>query len=181
MLDAIFRVDWAEMFVPTHSIAEMVIRGTLMYLGMFLIFRFVWGRQSSSIAIADLLVIVIIADAAQNAFAKEYQSLPEGVALVLTIIFWNFTLDWLAYHNKTIAWLCSPPPLALVKDGRMLRRNMQKELITADELMSQARQQGIGALAEVKSACLEGNGEISFVKQESRSDQGGQSRRKDIA
>ena len=70
MLDAIARVDWAEMFIPTHSLAEMVIRGTLMYLGIFLIFRFIVGRQSSSIGIADLLVIVIIADAAQNAFAK---------------------------------------------------------------------------------------------------------------
>ena len=69
MLEAIARVDWNELFIPTHSLAEMVIRGTLMYLGLFLIFRFMVGRQSSSIGIADLLV-VIIADAAQNAFAR---------------------------------------------------------------------------------------------------------------
>jgi len=181
MLDAIARVDWAEMFIPTHSLAEMVIRGTLMYLGIFLIFRFIVGRQASSIGIADLLVIVIIADAAQNAFAKEYKSIPEGVTLVLTIIFWNFALDWLAYRSAFFAWLANPPPLPLVKDGRMLRRNMRQELITPDELMSQARQQGIGDLAQVKSACLEGNGEVSFVKTGPEDGATGTRRRKDAA
>ena len=63
----------------------------------------------------------------------------------------------------------------------MLRRNMRQELITADELMSQARQQGIDKIEDVKSACLEGNGEVSFVKKEQDSDQSGQSRRKDVA
>ena len=181
MLDALTRVDWNEMFIPTHSLAEMVIRGTLMYLGIFLIFRFIVGRQSSSIGIADLLVIVIIADAAQNAFSSDYKSIPEGVTLVLTIIFWNFALDWLAYRSSFFAWLANPPPLPLVKDGRMLRRNMRQELITPDELMSQARQQGIGDLAQVKSACLEGNGEVSFVKKGPETGAKGKRRRKDAA
>ena len=181
MLDAIARVDWAEMFIPTHSLAEMAIRGTLMYLGIFLIFRFIVGRQASSIGIADLLVIVIIADAAQNAFAKDYKSIPEGVTLVLTIIFWNFALDWLAYRFPFFAWLANPPPLPLVKDGRMLRRNMRQELITPDELMSQARQQGIDKIEDVKSACLEGNGEVSFVKREPEDGATGTRRRRDAA
>ena len=83
-----------------------------MYLGIFLIFRFIVGRQASSIGIADLLVIVIIADAAQNAFAKDYKSIPEGVTLVLTIIFWNFALDWLAYRSTFFAWLANPAAAA---------------------------------------------------------------------
>jgi uncharacterized membrane protein YcaP (DUF421 family) len=181
MLDAITRVDWNEMFIPTHSLAEMAIRGTLMYLGIFLIFRFVVGRQSSSIGIADLLVIVIIADAAQNAFAKDYKSIPEGVTLVLTIIFWNFALDWLAYRSTFFAWLCTPAPLPLIRDGKMLRRNMRKELITTEELISQARQQGIGTIEEVETACLEGNGEVSFVKKSPEEGAKGKRRRKDAA
>jgi len=179
MLDAIARVEWAELFVPTHSIAEMVVRGSLMYLALFVIFRFMVGRQSSAVGIADILVIVIIADAAQNAFAKEYKSVTEGVTLVLTIVLWDFTLDWLAYHNRFFAWLCAPPPLPLVKDGRMLHRNMRRELISAAELASLARQQGIDHIEEVRSACLESNGEISFVKKSPGDEQGGKRRRDD--
>ncbi|MFZ5692839.1 MAG: DUF421 domain-containing protein [Pseudomonadota bacterium] len=164
MLDGLLAVEWRELFVPTHSLAEMAVRGTVMYLGLFLIFRFVVGRQSSAIGIADILVVVLIADAAQNAFAKEYKSISEGIVLVLTIVFWDFALDWLGYRSRFFGWLIKPAPLMLVQDGRMLFRNMRREMITPDELRSQARQQGIGDLGEVKLACLEGNGEISFVK-----------------
>ena len=61
----------------------MFVRGTIMYLALFLIFRFVVQRQRSGIGLADVLVIVLIADAAQNAFAKEYRSITEGVCAVL--------------------------------------------------------------------------------------------------
>ncbi|MGV3633401.1 MAG: DUF421 domain-containing protein [Pseudorhodoplanes sp.] len=177
MLEGLFTVEWRELFVPTHSLAEMVVRGTLMYLGLFLIFRFIVGRQSSSIGIADILVVVLIADAAQNAFAKEYQSIAEGIALVLTIVFWDFVLDWLGYRSRFFGWLIKPAPLALIRDGKMLFRNMRRELITPDELRSQARQQGIADIAEVKMACLEGNGEISFIKAEKQDEPRGKRRR----
>ena len=179
MLDVIGRVDWAELFIPTHSLAEMFIRGTLMYLGLVLIFRFIVQRQTSAIGMADLLVIIIIADAAQNAFSKEYKSVTEGVALVLTIVFWDFALDWLAYRIKFFAWLVRPAPLDLVKDGRMLFKNMKTQLISADELRSQARQQGIEDISDVKSARLEGNGEISFIKKTDSDNSTGKRRREE--
>ena len=157
----------------------MFVRGTLMYLGLFLIFRFIVQRQSSAIGMADLLVIIIIADAAQNAFAKEYKSITEGVALVLTIVFWDFALDWLAFRTKFFAWLVKPAPLPLVKEGRMLFKNMKDQLISADELRSQARQQGIEDISDVKSARLEGNGEISFIKRSDSDSSTGRRRREE--
>ena len=176
-MNALAYIEWREMFVPAHSVAEMIVRGTLMYLGLFLIFRFVVGRQSSAIGITDILVVVLIADAAQNAFAKEYQSITEGITLVLTIVFWDFALDWLGYHSRLFAWLIKPAPLPLIRDGKMLFSNMRRELISSDELRSQARQQGIDDIADVRMACLEGNGEVSFVKKDG-SDQAGGNRRR---
>jgi uncharacterized membrane protein YcaP (DUF421 family) len=180
MLETILKVDWAELFIPTHSVAEMMVRGTLMYLALFLIFRFTIQRQSSAIGIADLLVVVIIADAAQNAFAKEYRSITEGVVLVLTIVLLDFVLDWLAYRTSFFAWLTKPPPLPLVENGKMLFKNMRDQLITADELRSQARQQGIADISNICSACLEGNGEISFIQRNAPS-QGKNKRRREQA
>jgi uncharacterized membrane protein YcaP (DUF421 family) len=49
----------------------------------------------------------------------------------------------------------------------MMRRNMKRELITEEELMSQLRQQGVGDLSEVEQACVEGDGHISVIKRES--------------
>jgi uncharacterized membrane protein YcaP (DUF421 family) len=179
MLDAIWTLEWREMFVPTHSVAEMIVRGTLMYLGLFLIFRFIVGRQASAIGLADILVIVIIADAAQNAFSKEYQSVTEGIALVLTIVFWDFMIDWLGYRSRLFGWLAKPAPLPLIRDGKMMFKNMRREMISTDELRSQAREQGIANIAKVKLACLEGNGEISFIKSGKGRDAKGTRRRGD--
>ena len=69
-------VNWNAMFVPEHSLVEIVLRGTIMYIVLFSILRFFMKRQSGVIGIADLLVIVLIADAAQNAMANEYKSIP---------------------------------------------------------------------------------------------------------
>jgi uncharacterized membrane protein YcaP (DUF421 family) len=163
-LEKLILIEWAELLIPTHSIAEILLRGTVMYLSLFVILRFVMVRQSSTIGIADILVIVVIADAAQNGFAKEYKSITEGVFLVLTIVFWNTFLNWLSYRFKIFERLLSPPPLQLIKNGKMNRRNMRSEFITAEELWGQLRQQGISELAEIKLACLEANGELSVIK-----------------
>jgi uncharacterized membrane protein YcaP (DUF421 family) len=109
-------------------------------------------------------VIVVIADAAQNGFAKEYQSLTEGIILVLTIVGWDMFLNWLGFRFELFKRLLAPAPLPLVEEGRMIRKNMRKEFITEEELRSQFRQQGISDIAKVKRACLEANGDISAVK-----------------
>ena len=79
-------VDWNSVFVPAIGIAEIIVRGTVMYLSLFAILRFMSRRQAGSFGPADLLVIVLIADAAQNGLGKEYSSVTEGIVLVLTIV-----------------------------------------------------------------------------------------------
>jgi uncharacterized membrane protein YcaP (DUF421 family) len=165
-MERLVQVGWQELLVPTHSILEMVVRGTIMYLALFLILRFVARRQFGQLGIADLLVIVLIADASQGAMAKEYRSVTEGVALVLTIVFWDYALDWLGYHVPALAGLTQPPPLPLIRNGRLLRANMRSEMITRDELISHLRQHGIQDPAEVKTAFIEGDGHISIVRRD---------------
>jgi uncharacterized membrane protein YcaP (DUF421 family) len=163
-MEKLFHIEWGELFIPTHSIAEILIRGSIMYLGIFLIMRFVMKRQAGSFNLADILLIVIIADAAQNGFAKDYKSVTEGLFLIVVIIGWDFAIDCLAHRSRRFARLVSPPPLLLVRDGMMIRQNLRQELITPDEMMSHLRQQGVTKLAEVKRAYMESDGQISVLK-----------------
>jgi len=156
--------NWQELFVPVHPVPEIILRGTLTYLILFLILRFFLKRQSGVLGIADLLVIVLIADAAQNAMANEYKSITEGAILVLTIVFWNYAVDWLGFRFPAFQRLTRPPPLLLIKDGQMIFRNMRQEMITTEELNSQLRQQGVEHCSEVKSAYIEGDGRISVIR-----------------
>jgi uncharacterized membrane protein YcaP (DUF421 family) len=144
----------------------MFVRGTLMYMALFLIFRFLMKRQTGLIGIADILVVVVIADAAQNAFAKEYHSIVEGIILVCTIVLWDFVINWTSYHVPAMAKVLQPKPIPLIKDGVVIRRNLRRELMTMDELESQLRKQGIERIADVRAAHMEDDGDISIVPEE---------------
>ncbi|MDE5454096.1 DUF421 domain-containing protein [Bradyrhizobium sp. CSA112] len=180
-MDRIITVEWADLLVPTHSVLEMIVRGTVMYLALLLILRFVMKRQSSTVGLADILVIVLIADAAQNAFSHEYKSITEGVVLVLTIVFWDYLLNWLGYRFRPFERLLVPPPLPLVEHGRINRRNMRSAFITREELESELREQGVSDFAEVEKAFLESNGQVSVVKKDSGDETKGKRRKKPIA
>jgi uncharacterized membrane protein YcaP (DUF421 family) len=101
--------------------------------------------------------------------ADDYSSIADGILLVATIVFWSYTLDWLGYRFPVIERFTMPPPLLLVEDGRIIWRNMRKEMITEDELMNQIRKQGLEELAEVKKAFMEGDGHISIISHNNQS------------
>ncbi|MEO7539703.1 MAG: YetF domain-containing protein [Pyrinomonadaceae bacterium] len=166
-MQTFFQVDWHSMFVPTESVLEVIIRGTIMYLGMFALLR-IFRRQSGAVGIADLLVIVVIADAAQNGMAGDSKSVTEAMLLVGTIVLWDWFLDWLGYKSVFVSRLLAPEELLLVKNGKLLNKNLEKEMITEDELMSQLRLMGIEDLTEVKKCFLESNGHFSVLTTKSR-------------
>jgi uncharacterized membrane protein YcaP (DUF421 family) len=163
-MDWLIDADWEKMFYLDTPLLEIFLRGSLVYLSLFILLRLILKRQAGTVGITDLLVIVLIADAAQNAMAGGYHSVPAGILLVATLIFWNFAIEWLGFRIPHIGKWVHPPPLPLVKEGRMLHKNMQRELITREELISQLREQGVDDIHRVKSACLEGDGQVSVIQ-----------------
>jgi uncharacterized membrane protein YcaP (DUF421 family) len=173
-------VDLAKVFLPDTPVLEIVLRGTVTYLALFAMFRLIGKRQAGGVGVTDLLVIVLIADAAQNAMAGQYTSVGDGLVLVLTIIGWAWALDWLSFHVPSIERFIYPRPLLLIEDGRTLPRNLRAELLTNEELMSQLRSQGVSDIAEVHQAFLEGSGQLTVVKRDAGADSGGGGRRRFI-
>jgi len=153
-----------DIFEVHVSVPELMLRGTLVYWLLFLIFRFVLRRDVGSVGIADILLLVIVADAAQNAMSGGYDTFTEGAILVLTIVAWNWLLDFLSYHFAAVRRFASPERLTLVSRGVLRLRNMRREFITREELQEKLREQGIEDLSEVKVAYLEGDGQISVIR-----------------
>ncbi len=157
-------IELAGLFRLTLPVAEIVLRGTAVYVFLFLVFRFVIRRDIGSVGIADLLLLVLVADASQNAMSGGYTTVSEGLLLVATLIGWNVLLDWLAYRWPVVRRFIEPGTLPLVRDGRLLRRNMRREFITEEELWAQLREQGIESLAQVKAVYLEADGNFSIIR-----------------
>lgn len=167
---------FATLFAVHVSVPELMLRGTLVYWMLFLIFRFVLRRDVGSVGVADILLLVIVADAAQNAMAGGYDTFAEGAILVLTIVGWNWLLDFLAFYFAPVRRFASPSRLTLVSRGVANLRNMRREYISVTELEEKLREQGIEDLREVKVAYLEGDGQISVIRRSG--DPGGKPERK---
>jgi uncharacterized membrane protein YcaP (DUF421 family) len=156
-------IRWDELLALHQSPLETFVRGSLIYLSLFLLLRFGLRREWGIVGMSDLLVVVLIAEAATEAMASNLRSIPDCVLLAGTIIFWAYALDWLGYRFEFIGRLLRPPAVLLVRDGRLLRRNMRRELITEEELMSHLRQHGVQDITQVSQASIEGDGHISVV------------------
>lgn len=161
-MDKLLGVDWETMFVPSSSVAEMLIRGSLTYWFCFLYIRF-FRRSSGQLMISDILLITLISDAAQNAMAGTYESVTEGVVLVGTLVGWDYALNWLGYRSMFINRISTPEPALLVHNGVLQRQTMKRELISEEELLGLLRINGIDDPADVKTCYLEGSGSVSVV------------------
>ena len=151
------------MFVPSESLPELFLRGSIMYLFILALMR-IFRREAGSLSIADLLVIVLVADAAQNGMSAQYRSVTEAFVLVGTIFLWNYALDWLAFRSRFVYRLLHPAPLPLIKDGKVLRKNLRTEMLTMEDLLEQLREQGVESVREVKRSFIESDGHLSVIK-----------------
>lgn len=134
-------MDWGELFGLSVSPLEWIVRGTAMYLFLFMLFRVVVKRRVGSIGMADILVVVIIADAAQN-----------------------MLIDWLTYRVPKLQSILEPPPLLLIDNGRVLRRHLRHEFVSETELKTKLREHGVTDPAEVAKAFMEPDGEVTVLK-----------------
>ncbi|MCC2973887.1 DUF421 domain-containing protein [Massilia sp. IC2-476] len=154
---------WSELFLVETPLLELAARGTILYFVILFLMRFMPRRTGGELATMDLIFLLLIAEAASNAFG-EYRSVSEGLVLVLVLMGWNFAVNAASWRFRWIERLVSSPPIQVVRNGKMLKRNMRREFLTEEELMSALRQQGVASVEEVRVAYIEGEGAITVIK-----------------
>lgn len=157
-------IDWNELFALTVSPLELMIRGSLVYWFLLLAFRTVLQRDLGAVGMADMLLLVLVADAAQNAMAAEYRSVSDGLVLISTLVGWNVAVDYLSYKSVRMRRLLQPHELCLVRDGRINHRSLRREFMTEEDLLGKLREHGITDLAEVHAAYMESDGAVSVIR-----------------
>ncbi|TJZ73599.1 DUF421 domain-containing protein [Chitiniphilus eburneus] len=159
-------MDWDIVLEINQPIWETLLRGTAIFWMLFLIFRLILRRDSGSVNISDVLLIVIISEAIQQPMAGDIKSLLEGLLLVGTLVFWNMLVDWICFRYPRIQKYLEPPPLLLIRDGTILREGLRREMITMADLLSKLREQGVDDPSKVKRAYMEPNGNVSVIPME---------------
>ncbi len=124
-----------------------------------------WHGGKRNFGPADLLVIVLIADAAQNALGKDWQlhHRRAGIGPDDRRLGLRSRLEWHERYPSYVRILHAAP-LQLVDKGKILDRNLAARDADAEELLEQLREEGVDDVSKVRAAYLEGDGRLSVLK-----------------
>lgn len=158
------KLAWSSLFDPTHPLADSVLRGTIVYLGLFLVLRLVKNRRAGGLGISDLLLVTLTANGLQNALIGKGNSITEGAATTLTVFFWSYVLDWVSYRFPRLRHLVHSGPEQVIRNGVILQAGLRREMLTEEDLRAHLRINGINDLSRVREAYVEENGQLSVVE-----------------
>ena len=152
-----------HLFVPEISLVEKVIRPIIVYVALVGLLRLGGRRELAQMNSFDLVILLIISNAVQNAIIGEDNSLLGGLVGGATLILLNLGVNRFLYRHPELDSKLEGEPITLVKDGRILRKNLQHELITESELLAAIRRQGLTGVEACDEVVLETSGMISVV------------------
>lgn len=156
-------MDWNTVMMPSTSVVELVLRGAVIYLAVFTMMRLAGRRESGELNTTDLILVVIISEAASVGIGGEAHSILDSLIIIATIILLNTGLDAASYRWVWVARLLKPRPKPLIVNGELRRATAKSEMLTLEEIDSQLRKQGIDTIEAVRLAYVEPDGTISVI------------------
>ena len=158
-----FHNPFDKMFpLETHWL-QLVLRGVLTYIFLLFMLRISGKRQVGQLAPFDLVLLLVLSNAVQNAMNAGDNSFTAGVVSATTLIACNWLMSRMTKRSKRMEAIVEGRPVVLVHDGKVRDGAMEAEQITHHELMAALRAGGCAHLADVHFAVLENSGHISVV------------------
>lgn len=142
---------------------DITLRSLAVYAFMILGLRIFGKNQLSQLNAGDVILLLLISNAVQNAMVGQDTSLQGGLVAALVLFLANFILKKIMFRNEKIKHLIEAEPEILVKDGVADLQKMEKVEITLDELEETIREHGVEDVKHVKLAVLEVDGNISVI------------------
>ena len=142
---------------------QIALRALAIYVVVFVGLRLMGKRQLGQMTVFDLVVILLIANAVQNAMVGPDTSLQGGIVAALILLVVNYAVSRVRLLNRRFARLFEGTPTLLVKDGEFILPNLRHEAIEPEEIETAVREHGMESVKEVRVAYLEPDGAISIV------------------
>jgi uncharacterized membrane protein YcaP (DUF421 family) len=153
---------WSDLLHPGIPVIEKVIRTIAVYAFLLIGLRLAGKRELTQLNPFDLVVLLLLSNTVQNAIIGEDNSLVGGILGAATLLVLNGILVRVLFHWGKLDKIEGRPDV-LVRNGRVLKHHLERELITLAELEAAARRQGLESLAHVKHCRLETGGALTFI------------------
>ncbi|MGI6081585.1 MAG: DUF421 domain-containing protein [Limnochordia bacterium] len=138
-------------------------RTVFFYFFLLITLRVMGKRGLGSLGPLDLVVTIIMAEAAAIPIEDPRRSLMLGVIPIITLVVLEIALSRLCFTNRRIRELISGKPSVVVRDGTLMHSEMRRLRFSVAELMEQLRVRGYPNLMDVEMAILECDGELSVL------------------
>ena len=142
---------------------EFILRAVIVYAFLLLLLRITGKRQIGQLAPFDLVLLLVLSNAVQNAMNAGDNSVSAGLISATALVVLNGLIGFLTYRSKTIEGLIEGHPRVLIHNGRLYPEALRHEKLTHHELMGALRAEGCSCIEEVRSAILETDGQITVV------------------
>ncbi len=163
--------DWlVDVFSYPDGIKLLGIVGrtAVIYILVLIAMRLLGARPLGRMSVYDFILVVILANAVQNALVGGDNSLVGGLVSAATLLVLNYLVTWLLNRFPSLEKKTVGEPVVLITEGRVQRQHMRREGVEDDELMAALREHGIGRPEDVRLAILEVDGTISVVPADAR-------------
>ena len=149
--------------ITTVPLWEIVLRTAIVYLAVLGLLRLAGKREMGQMSLADFVVILVIANAVQNALNGSDPSLTGGLASAMTLVGLSYLLDRFGRRLPFLGHLVSGEPTLLLQDGGLIDENLRREHLEPEDIQMAAREHGVADLSDVAAAVLESDGSISII------------------
>ena len=152
------------MTVSWHTLADIAIRTSVVYLALLVGLRLTGQRQLGQMSSFDLVLLLIISNAVQNAMVGPDTSLVGGLVAAAVLILWHQVIDRVRHVSRRASRVIAGEGIMLINDGKVLAEHLVRADLTMDELLQALREHGVGRVTDVRLAVLEPDGAISVIR-----------------
>jgi uncharacterized membrane protein YcaP (DUF421 family) len=142
---------------------EFILRGVIVYFFLIILLRLTGKRQIGQMAPFDLVLLLVLSNAVQNAMNGGDNSVLAGIVSAITLVGTNWLVGLLTYKSKRLEALVEGRPQVLIHNGKLFDETLRDTKITRHELMTALRAAGCTSIEEVRGAILETDGSISVI------------------
>jgi len=143
---------------------DEVLRAIAVYGFLLVVFRITGQRSVAQTTAFDLILLLILSEALQNALVDDDSSVTAAMTVVLTLVVLNIALSELKQHSHRAEKLLEGVPIVIVEDGKPLLQRMERARIDIGDVLAAARMtQGIDQMDQIRLAVLERSGSISVM------------------
>lgn len=147
---------------------QIALRAVIVYVAVLAGLRLAGKREIGQFTPFDLVLILLIANAVQNAMVGPDTSLLGGLVAAAALLVINAVVSRVVSRDRGLQRLALGTPTLLVNDGKLLADHMRREDVTEDELLTALREHGIDSVEDAKLVVLEIDGTISVVPRDSK-------------